>query len=217
MLCSSFLKQIGQWRRKYIPKKQSARIISTEKYPLIRDTMSDQHIHDENEALENEIPEVDESTEETSDSASAPQSDDEYAALLDKYQRLQAEFINYKNRTEQEKREFFTFAGKGLILSLLPTADSLQSALKTIPEDLTNHPWIAGFHQFSKQFQNFLASQEVSVMDIIPGETAFDPELHEAIASEPTDGKDGVILENYQDGYLLKGKVLRNAKVKVGM
>lgn len=173
--------------------------------------MSDKHTHDEHENIETQ-----ENMTQSAEAAQAAHTDDEYNALLDKYQRLQAEFINYKNRTEAEKKEFATFANKNMILHLLPSIDSLNKAIQSLPEDLATHTWIEGFHQFAKQFQGFLQNEDVTAMEIIPKETAFDPELHEAIASEPAEGLDGIILENYQDGYLFKGKVLRNAKVKVG-
>lgn len=173
--------------------------------------MRDQDTHNINETPETTPAENHEESVTTSG-----HTEDEYNALLDKYQRLQAEFINFKNRTEGEKKDFATFANKGLIYDLLPTVDSLHNAIKSIPEDLTDHAWIAGFHQFAKQFQGFLQNQDMEVMTIVPKETAFDPELHEAIASEPSEGFEGIILETYQEGYMLKGKVLRTAKVKVG-
>lgn len=168
--------------------------------------MVDDTIHNEDQDISAEETPIEQVSTETED----------YAALMDKYQRLQAEFINYKNRTEQEKRDYATFANKGLILGLLPVADSLHSAQKSIPAEIADHTWMTGFQQFAKQMYSFFESQEVSRMEIVEGETAFDPELHEAIASEESEGKEGIILESYQDGYLLKDKVLRNAKVKVG-
>ncbi len=142
---------------------------------------------------------------------------EEYDALMDKLQRLQAEFLNYKKRTEQEKTEFALFANKNLFTGMLPVLDTLQNAFKNVPEELKSNPWIQGVEQFYKQFGSFLQNKEVSPITIIPGETLFDPELHEALSSEQIEGKEGIILEVFQEGYMLKDKVLRTAIVKVGI
>ena len=183
-------------------------------------TMTNQHDSDifENDTTDNAVPDQEHLESSTSDELSSKvYTEEEYAALMDKLQRLQAEFLNYKKRTEQEKVEFALFANKNLFESMLPIVDTLKNAFKNLPEELNNNAWIQGVEQFYKQFNSFLQNKEVTPISITPGTTPFDPELHEALSSEQIDGKEGIILEVFQDGYMLKDKVLRTAIVKVGI
>ncbi len=132
--------------------------------------------------------------------------------LLANWQRAQADFINYKRRSEQEKEETSNLAKSALVLSLLPVLDDLERALASVPPRLTKHPWVDGISIISGKFRAILAALGVSPVKAL-GEP-FDPNLHEAALHEK--GKAGIVIRELLKGYSFAGKVLRPAKVVVG-
>jgi len=131
---------------------------------------------------------------------------------LANWQRAQADFINYKRRTEHEKQDFNRFANANLILSLLPTLDDLERALKAVPAKLTNNDWVEGIRMVERKFRTVLEGQGVAPIKAL-GEP-FDPTYHEALRQD--NGEEGIVIEEFQKGYMLGDKVLRPAKVVVG-
>ena len=130
---------------------------------------------------------------------------------LANWQRTQADFINYKRRTEQERAEFSKFANASLILGLLPVLDDLERALdSSSPKARTD--WVAGIKLIEHNFRSFLEAQGLTPIKAI-GEP-FDPRFHEALRQDK--GQDGIVIEEFQKGYLLHDRVLRPAKVVVG-
>jgi molecular chaperone GrpE len=134
------------------------------------------------------------------------------AEYLANWQRAQADFINYKRRTEQERADFNSFANANLLLSLLPALDDLERALSAVPDDISESEWVEGIRLVERKFNTILEGQGVTPMTSL-GE-AFDPNFHEAMRQDK--GPEGIILEEFQKGYLLGDKVLRPAKVVVG-
>ena len=131
---------------------------------------------------------------------------------LANWQRAQADFSNYKRRTDQEKEELGKFANSGLILNLLPFLDDLELALGSVPPELAEVSWVNGVKQIERKFLASLEKQGVSVIKAV-GEH-FDPRLHEAVKEDA--GKEGVITQEVQRGYKLNDKVLRPSRVVVG-
>ncbi|MDD4923570.1 MAG: nucleotide exchange factor GrpE [Dehalococcoidales bacterium] len=154
--------------------------------------------------------------EETNDSAEtgAPQPDvkSEAETYLDNWKRTQADFVNYKRRSEQEKEDTIKFGNSMLLLALLPVLDDLQRALDSVPEEINNIPWVEGIRLIERKFNNCLESQGVKVIKT-EGE-AFDPNIHEAALH--VDGEDGIIIDELQKGYKLYDRVIRPAMVTVG-
>lgn len=131
---------------------------------------------------------------------------------LASWQRAQADFINYKRRAEQERLDFNRFANANLILSLLPVLDDLELALSSMPNKSVKNSWVEGVKLVERKFKSALEAQGVTPIKAL-GEP-FDPNFHEAVRQEK--GKDGLVVEVLQKGYLLGDRVLRPSKVAVG-
>lgn len=152
--------------------------------------------------------------------AAAQAKADEY---LDKLQRSTAEFQNSRRRLENQQAEEIERASGALVRRLLPVLDDLDLAFQNVPSELqsaeadsTTAPqvaWLQGFRQIRKKLGDVLAEQGLAAIDT-SGE--FDPNLHEAITSEPHDSvQSGHIIAEVRAGYLYKGRVLRPALVRV--
>jgi len=133
------------------------------------------------------------------------------ADYLASWQRTQADFINYKRRTEQERQDFIRSANAGLILSLLPVLDDLERALGALPE-ATDEGWAEGVRLVERKFQAALEAQGVKPMMAL-GEP-FDPERHEAVRRGK--GAEGVVIGVLEKGYTINDRLLRPARVVVG-
>ena len=174
--------------------------------------LADDKIKDE-EKLEEDIKEnledeevidaeIVEDTEETSSD------DNEY---LEKYQRLMADFANYKQREEKSKADFKKFASSSLIEKLLPVLDNFDRALKD--KDMED-PFVKGVIMIRDEFLKTLKSEGLE--EIESDGCVFDHNMHHAVMTEASDTvKEDYIIETFQKGYTLHGKVLRPAMVKV--
>jgi len=133
-------------------------------------------------------------------------------SYLANWQRAQADLINYKRRSEQEKEEISKFANSALMLNLLLVLDDLERALTSIPSNLAEVSWVDGIRLIERKLR---ASLEVSGLSPIKavGEP-FDPHLHEAIRQDK--GKEGIVIEEVQKGYKFHDRVLRPSRVVVG-
>lgn len=138
---------------------------------------------------------------------------DQAEATFARYQRLAADFENYKRRTRQDLTDRTQFANEELLRKLLPLRDNLQRALEHAPEGIDRN-WFEGITMVVRQFDDVLQAQGLSTIAAV-GEK-FDPAQHEAIASEETDEhEEGTIVEEMQPGYRLHNRVLRPTLVKV--
>ena len=138
---------------------------------------------------------------------------DEAQANFARYQRLAADFENYKRRTRQELGDRTQYANEELLRKLLPILDNLRRALDHAPEGIDRN-WFDGLRMVVRQFEGVLQAQGISTIPAV-GEK-FDPSKHEAIASEETDEhEEGTIVEEMQPGYRLHERVLRPTLVKV--
>lgn len=128
--------------------------------------------------------------------------------------RVAADFDNYRRRQEREREDLVSFAGQKIIESLLPVLDNFERALQAEvkPEDVAN--FVEGTRMIQKQFIDILQRAGVTLMDTVG--TPFDPAFHEAIAVEDNDEHpDQTVLAEFQKGYLLNGRLVRPAIVKV--
>ncbi|MFC2072361.1 nucleotide exchange factor GrpE [Chloroflexota bacterium] len=133
-------------------------------------------------------------------------------SYLANWQRAQADFINYKQRSEQEKKEISKFANLALILNILSVLDDLERAFASIPPKLTKLNWVDGIRLVERKLQASLEAQGLSPIKAV-GEP-FDPHLHEAIRQDK--GKEGIVIEEAQKGYKLHDRVIRPSRVVVG-
>ena len=130
------------------------------------------------------------------------------AEYLQMAQRLQADFDNFRKRTQRENEEFKAFATAGLISELLTIEDDLDRALDSAKE---NNDFVIGVRGIRQNLMKVLESKGLTE---IPTDGKFDPNCHEALCVVEAD-TDGDIAEVFQKGYRLGNKVLRYSKVKV--
>lgn len=136
---------------------------------------------------------------------------------LSGWQRAQADFVNYQKRKEGENKDLVEFAREVAVAKLLPTLDSLEQGLKHRPQIEGNEQyqiWINGIDGTVKQLDKAL--EELGVKKIEALGKKFDPHFHEAIREVVDPEKEeGVVVEEYQTGFELNGKVLRPSQVAV--
>jgi len=167
---------------------------------------------DSEEGLTNQVePEVADENIETLKEALAKEKTKAEANLAN-WQRAQADFINYKRRSEQEKEEISKFANTVLMLSLLTILDDLERAFTSIPPKLAKLTWLDGIRLIERKLQASLEAQGLSPIKAL-GEP-FDPRFHEAVRQD--EGKEGIVTEELQRGYKFYDRVIRPAMVVVG-
>ena len=131
---------------------------------------------------------------------------------LANWQRAQADYINFKRRTEQEQAENTRRANAALLLNLLPVVDDFERALAEIRTRSQDLPWVEGIELIYRKFLSRLENE--GVRRIAAKGKDFDPRFHEAVLYE--DGEEGKVIEELEPGYLLGDWLLRPAMVKVG-
>ncbi|MBI5227106.1 nucleotide exchange factor GrpE [Candidatus Micrarchaeota archaeon] len=138
--------------------------------------------------------------------------DQKLKELADRMLRMQADFENYKKRTAKENESMREFANVDLLLKLLTIVDDFEIALDHV-EQSKSKEFKTGMELLYAKFLDLLKKEGVDGMKVA-GEK-FDPYKHEALRQG--EGEEGKIVEVMQKGYLFRGKVLRHAKVVVGM
>lgn len=129
-------------------------------------------------------------------------------------QRLQAEFINYKRRVEEDKVKALSLGKEHAFKALIPVIDNLDRALAHQPEDIKDHTWVKGVDSVIKQLESELKTQGLVKYGVVGD--VFDPEIHDAVSMQDGDGETEVIIGVAQQGYMLDGLVVRHAMVQVG-
>ncbi|MCM1503550.1 MAG: nucleotide exchange factor GrpE [Bacteroidales bacterium] len=135
----------------------------------------------------------------------------------DDYLRLMAEFDNYRRRTSQEKLELVGTASEETIKGLLPILDDFERAMNALKDSDDSQAAKEGTELIYNKLFSYLKTKGLSVIETAGKE--FDTDLHEAVAQFPVqeEEKKGKIFDTVQTGYLLNGKVIRFAKVVVGI
>lgn len=132
-------------------------------------------------------------------------------SLLDRLARAQAEFENARRRASKEQQDFRDYATADAIKALLPVMDSFERALQVKSDSAE---FRSGVELIYKQLQDVLA--KLGVRPIPAKGEPFDPHYHEAIEIvETTEAPDHAVLEELQQGYKFKDRLLRPAMVKV--
>ena len=145
-----------------------------------------------------------------------PPHDKRIKELEDELLRSKAEFINYRKRLEDEQVRLLKFCNEDLIKETLPILDNFERAISMDDTNLDDEvsKFLSGFKMIYCNFVNVL--KNYGVIEIDGNNKPFDPVYHEAIMTEKRDGVEaGMVLEVLQKGYILKGKVIRPAMVKV--
>ena len=140
----------------------------------------------------------------------------EREALEDKFLRLRAEFDNYRKRQAREFHRLCSAGKRDLIEELLAVLDNVRRAEQLSEEGHSSEEILSGMFQTAGMLGDILSREGLQRLSIQTGEH-FDPNVHEAmIAEEVEDVDHDVVLEVFQDGYLLEQELLRPARVKVG-
>lgn len=133
--------------------------------------------------------------------------------LIDRLQRKQAEMDNFRKRTQREKEELRQFAAEEVIRTILPTLDSFERALQQRDENVPA-TYYQGLELIHRGLKDVLSRAGVTPMETVGA--IFDPHLHQAVETvSAPDRREHEIVGEMQRGYMLKGKLLRPAIVKV--
>ncbi|CAN5554313.1 nucleotide exchange factor GrpE [soil metagenome] len=128
--------------------------------------------------------------------------------------RSQADFDNYKKRATREKEEAIKYANSSLLERLIAIVDNFELGLSAAKSEGEKSPIYSGMSMVLKQLTDFLGDNGLQPIDA-EGKK-FDPNLHEAIAREPSDTvPEGVVLRQMRRGYRLKDRLLRPSSVVV--
>ncbi len=139
-----------------------------------------------------------------------------FKELEDKYLRLRAEYENHIKRSNREKSELIVYAGTQVFRMILPILDDLHRTVEHALQDESqkDNPVVQGVALITDKFTRVLEAEGIQVFSSV-GE-AFDPELHEALMTRPSNEHPaGIVLEEYEPGYKYRDKVIRHAKVVV--
>jgi molecular chaperone GrpE len=134
--------------------------------------------------------------------------------LLAQYQRVSADYANYQKRVPKQISDSISYEKERIIKSLLPALDNFEHTLQNAHSAEDRNILVKGIQIIYDQFVEILKSNNVEQIKAL-GET-FDPAVHEAMTQRTDPEKEGnVVLEEFQKGYTLNGRVIRPSKVIV--
>ena len=137
-------------------------------------------------------------------------------ALKERFLRLQADFENYKKRIERERSDYFRHATSGIVARLLPVLDNFERAVAAARGRAGGDALTEGVVLIQRQLLDELAREGLHPMD--PVGSPFDPELHEAVATETTENvPPHTVTAVLQAGWFFHDRVLRAALVRVSV
>ncbi len=147
-----------------------------------------------------------------------PQSDEaaRITELEEKLLRVRAEYDNHIKRTNREKAEFVQYFGSRAFKAILPALDDLNRTIDHVKstEEGANDPMLEGVEMVRDKFAKILETEGVKPFNSV-GEK-FDPELHDAMMRrESKEHEEGIVLEEFEAGYVYHDRVIRHAKVVV--
>jgi molecular chaperone GrpE len=133
---------------------------------------------------------------------------------LNGWKRAAADLINYKKDEFERAQELMRYTKESFLESLLPMLDNLDLTEKNMPAELLEDPNVKGLLMVKTQLRDFLKANNVEPIE--SSGKNFDPALHEIIQAAEAEGKEsGTIIEEVVKGYMVNGRLLRPAKVKV--
>lgn len=171
------------------------------------------------ETAENEIDsESSAVSEETADEVDPHQQEidnlkEEVKSQEDKYLKLYAEFENFKRRNKQEIDLNNKYKEQKFTEDLLPVLDNLERAMDIEGETEAFVSLKKGVEMVYNDFLNIFSKHDITVIESTGKE--FDPNVHQAVMTEPSKEGSGVVIEEFQKGYMLKDRVIRPSMVKV--
>ena len=130
-----------------------------------------------------------------------------------KYLKLYAEFENFKRRNRQEMETNNKYKHQGMVEDLLPIIDNFERALKIEGDSDSFNSLLKGVEMVYNDLVNTLMKHDVREIESVG--QPFDPNYHQAVMTEASDEDDGIVIEEFQKGYILKDRVIRPSMVKV--
>ena len=185
-----------------------------EKENLEGEAVQNEAVEEQNENVENQ--EAEKSTEETSDNCDdkVKKLEAELQEWKNSYTRKLAEFQNFTKRKENEVAEMRKYASEGIIVKLLDNIDNLERAVDASKESQNFDSLIEGVNMILNNLKNLLAEEGVEEIEAAGKE--YDPYEHKAMITENKEElDDNVVVQVFQKGYKMKGKVVRPAMVTV--
>ena len=170
------------------------------------------------EEKDSAAPLKNDAAEPSAETASAEDDCDGLQADLDRFRdlalRSQADFENYKKRSAREKEEAIKYANSSLLEKLIAIVDNFELGLEAARAEGEKSPVFSGMSMVFKQLMDFLADSGLQPIDATGQK--FDPNLHEAIAHEPSEKfPEGIVVRQTRRGYKLKDRLLRPSSVVV--
>lgn len=139
---------------------------------------------------------------------------EQVASLEDRVRRQMAEFDNYRKRTDKEKESMFSMGERSVIEKMLPILDNFERGLAALPEEEKGSSFADGMDKILKQFVKQLEDLGVKPIEAVGKE--FDPAYHNAVMQvESEEYEEGVVVQEFQKGYMYKDTVLRHSMVTV--
>lgn len=138
----------------------------------------------------------------------------EASANYDKYLRAVADLDNYRKRAARERADYIKYANENILRDLLTVYDNMERAREHAGNSRDFDTFLEGLDMIQGQFRELLARYGVETVETKDRE--FDPNVHEAVMRVPGNAEnDNKIVEEYEKGYILNGRLLRPAKVSV--
>lgn len=182
-----------------------------EKENLEGEAVQNEVVEEQNENVENQ--EAEKSTEETSEDK-IKKLEAELQEWKNSYTRKLAEFQNFTKRKENEVAEMRKYASEGIIVKLLDNIDNLERAVDASKESQNFDSLIEGVNMILNNLKNLLTEEGVEEIEAAGKE--YDPYEHKAMITENKEElDDNVVVQVFQKGYKMKGKVVRPAMVTV--
>jgi len=185
-----------------------------EKENLEGEAVQNEAVEEQNKNVENQ--EAEKSAEETSDSCDdkVKKLEAELEEWKNSYTRKLAEFQNFTKRKENEVAEMRKYASEGIIVKLLDNIDNLERAVDASKESQNFDSLIEGVNMILNNLKNLLTEEGVEEIEAAGKE--YNPYEHKAMITENKEElDDNVVVQVFQKGYKMKGKVVRPAMVTV--
>ena len=131
--------------------------------------------------------------------------------LIDTLQRVKADFDNYRKRAARDQEALVARAGERIVKELLPVLDDLERAIEAA-EEHEEAKLEEGVKLVHRQLEQLLEREGLAPVET---DGKFDPHVHEALLTQPSESEEGSVIEVLQKGYRLGDRVLRPARVVV--
>lgn len=178
--------------------------------------MSEKKQHNQDNEQEQDSLQIEEEQEqpeatEEQDEQKAETETEQETNYLEQLQRLQAEFINYKKRTEQRMNDHKEFMTRDIVSQLLPVIDDFDILFTHSKDESSDTVSLDGIRMIYNKLLDALGEMGLEPVEA-EGET-FDPEYHEAVLTEESEEEEGMVLKVWQKGFKFRDSLLRPAKV----